>query len=430
MASPSSPPLCVYMGGEAVGSIDGDSTRGLRFTYDDGWVGDATPLSVSMPVAVRTHHHKAIRPYLWGLLPDNELVIARWAREAQCSASDILGLLRSVGPDVAGAAQYLPPDVAPDEVAEGAIEPLDERDVARLLAQVRQDTTAWHAGTAPGRWSLAGAQGKIALCFDADANRWGAPSGAVPTTHILKPAIAGLDDHDINEFLCLQTAQRLGLVAADSAVRRFGRERALVVRRYDRVTRDGVVVRVHQEDCCQALSVHPTRKYENEGGPSLPQIARLLRDVIPDVVRADADVDRLCATAGFNWLILGTDAHAKNSSLLLEGPEVRLAPLYDVASAAPYDDHPSKLRLAQKVDRYYRPTVLEARHWERFARACGADADRFLDRIRGMAADLPDAMSDVIRTSGLKGPERQAAIRLLDVLTPWVQACAARLDRR
>jgi serine/threonine-protein kinase HipA len=187
-------------------------------------------------------------------------------------------------------------------------------------------------------------------------------------------------------------------------------------------------VRIHQEDCCQALSVHPSRKYEHDGGPSVTQIALLLRDVIPRADTADTDVHRLCQAAAFNWLILGTDAHAKNYSLLLDGPDVRLAPLYDIASAAPYGDHPSKLRLAQKVDRYYRPTIIEARHWERLATSCHADPDHLVQRVRDMASRVEDAMSDVIRRSEFSRGERRAATKVLDTLTPWVRTCKRRLD--
>lgn len=70
------------------------------------------------------------------------------------------------------------------------------------------------------------------------------------------------------------------------------------------------------------------------------------------------DVDTFTAALGFNWLIAGTDAHAKNSSLLLSGPHVRLAPLYDVASVLPYDEFDSrKVKLAMKVGKCY-PKVL------------------------------------------------------------------------
>lgn len=90
-----------------------------------------------------------------------------------------------------------------------------------------------------GRFSLTGAQAKTALLYDGERDRWGLPSGRIKT-HILKPAIRGLDDHDLNEHLCLEAARRLGLPAAESKVWRFGDQTAVVIRRYDRLrTPDG-----------------------------------------------------------------------------------------------------------------------------------------------------------------------------------------------
>jgi len=141
----------------------------------------------------------------------------------------------------------------------------------------------------------------------------------VPTTHILKPAIAGFDDHDLNEHLCLAAAQRVGLRSAPSRVLSFGAERAVVVERYDRrIAASGAVIRVHQEDMCQAMGVPPDTKYQAEGGPSPEQIIALLRDAVAPPAAAEAEVARFADALVFNWLIAGTDAHAKNYSVLHE----------------------------------------------------------------------------------------------------------------
>lgn len=414
--------LLIWMGGERVGVLEAVDRRNLRIVYDDEWIEQprSTPLSVSMPLAARVHSGKAVAAYLWGLLPDNDRVLARWATTYQCSAGDIFGLLEGVGADVAGAAQYLPAGVPAEEADDGRVEALAEEDIAGLLKNIQADATAWHS-QARGRWSLAGAQAKIALAYDDQTGEWGIPSGMSPTTHIIKPAIVGLGNHDLNEHLCLATASRLGLRAAETRVRRFAGERALVITRYDRVRRNGGVLRIHQEDCCQALGVHPGRKYQADGGPSIEDIAKLLREVT--ISQTEADIDTLVRAAAFNWLILGTDAHAKNYSLLLSGRQVRLAPLYDVASVAPYGEHPKKLKLAQKIGGKYRPTMIGRRDWERLAKDVHTDPDQLQANIVEMAVHLPDALTSAIEDTDLDSAELIAAHKLLDSIAGWAASC-------
>ena len=412
------------MGGHLVGTLDAADRRSLRFTYDPDYAAGpaSTPLSVSMPLRVSPYLHATIHPYLWGLLPDNDRVLGRWAREFGCSSTDVAGLLRGVGGDVAGAAQYVAPTATPEESLPEGVEWLGDGDVAQFLRDLRRDTTTWRPHP-EGRWSLAGAQAKIALLYDRAADRWGIPSGATPTTHIVKPAVGGLDDFDINEHLCLAAARRAGLIAATTSIRTFGGERALVVERYDRIVEDsGAVVRVHQEDLCQALSVHPDRKYEVDGGPGGEQLGRLIREVA-----GDRDVTRFFDALVYNWLVLATDGHAKNYSLLLSGHQVRLAPLYDVASALPHLDHPRKARLAQKIGGEYRPSFIQRRHWDRLARSLGLGSDQAYARIMALAERLPDALADAASESSLTVDEQRIAATIRDQITSWAAARAGEL---
>lgn len=404
------------MSGRFVGTVDASDRRSLRFTYDPAYVADpaATPLSVSMPLRASPYSHATVHPYLWGLLPDDERVIERWAREFGCSSSDIAGLLRSVGGDVAGAAQYVIPDAGPEEPLPGDVRWLGEDDIAQFLRDLRRDTTTWRPHP-EGRWSLAGAQAKLALLYDRATNRWGIPSGSTPTTHIVKPAVGGLDDFDINEHLCLAAAQRTGLVAATTSVRTFAGERALVVERYDRIVgANDELIRVHQEDLCQALSVHPDRRYEVDGGPGSEQLGRLVREVA-----GDRDTARFFDASAYSWLVLATDGHAKNYSLLLSGHQVRLAPLYDIASALPHIDHPRNARMAQKVGGEYRPVFIRRRHWERLARSLGLGVDESCARITELAARLPDAFADSARASDLNTDEQRIADAITDRVARW-----------
>jgi serine/threonine-protein kinase HipA len=255
--------------------------------------------------------------------------------------------------------------------------------------------------------------------------RWGVPAGALPTTHILKPAVAGLDDHDLNEHLCLDAARRAGLIAARTRVERFGSESAVVVARYDRVEVAASMRRIHQEDLCQALGVPPSRKYQNEGGPGPREIARLLRAVM-EPTRAEEAVARFADALAWNWLIGGTDAHAKNYSLLLSGSQARLAPLYDIASALPYGVHERKLRLAMKLGGDY--ALFPRRNsWPRAARELRLEPAALIERVRELAAIAPDAFADAAAEPSVTALGSELPARLLDLVADRARRCDALL---
>lgn len=420
--------LAVLLEGSVAGTLTRLRGGRLRFEYDDGFRtrGDATPLSLSMPKQVRSHGDRTATPWLWGLLPDNDAVLARWARQFHASASSPFSLLATaVGEDCAGAVQFVAPDDAERLLQlKGDVTWLSEDDVGERLRELNADSTAWLGTSFTGQFSLAGAQAKTALLLQ--DGRWGIPSGATPTSHILKPAVAGLDDHDLNEHLCLDAARRAGLIVAPTQVRRFGEESAIVIDRYDRVQIGERLARVHQEDLCQALGFPPSQKYQNEGGPTPTQIAELLRTAMPSRAADDA-VWRFVDALAWNWLIAGTDAHSKNYSLLLAGNDVRLAPLYDIASALPYGAHEKKLRLAMKLGGHY--DVFTYRNpWPRTAVEIGVDADRLTARVAELAARAPDAFADAATTREVTALGRDLPSRLVDLVSERVSRCIALLE--
>ena len=414
--------LTVILDDAVAGTITRLKGARLRFDYDDTYraLPSATPLSVSMPKSVSTHSDVTITPWLWGLLPDNEAVLARWARDFHTSASPFALLSTPIGHDCAGAVRFALPEDVDELIAQpGAITWLSERDVAQRLRELREDTTSWLGRDFSGQFSLAGAQAKTALRFQ--EGRWGLPSGSTATTHILKPAVAGFDDHDLNEHLCLDAARRAGLAVARTRVARFEDESAIVVDRYDRRLVEGKLVRIHQEDICQALGVHPERKYQNQGGPEPGDVVRLMREVMP--VRAVGDaVWRFFDALAWNWLIVGTDAHAKNYSLLLAAAEVRLAPLYDIASALPYGTNERKLRFAMKIGGDYR-VIPYKDTWPTAARELGLDPDAARQRLLALARRAPDAFAESAAAPEVTALERPLPERLVDLVADRVKRC-------
>lgn len=400
--------LIVLLGGREMGRIRRHPRGRLAFAYDDAWrlADDAYPLSLSMPLAAAEHGPDVVEAFLWGLLPDNERVLDGWARKFQVSARNVFALIAHVGEDCAGAVQFVLPERL-DAVLSGEadqVEWLDENDIAERLRALREDHAAWRLPRDTGQFSLAGAQPKTALLFDNE--RWGIPSGRIPTTHILKPPTGHFDGHAENEHICLALAHTFGLPTASSRVMQFGEEIAIVVERYDRVRSGNEVVRVHQEDVCQALGVMPTKKYQNEGGPGVADIVNLLRTHSSE---REEDVGTFIDAVGFNWLIAGTDAHAKNYSVLIAGgPRVRLAPLYDVASVLPYDELDiHKMKLSMKVGGEYLLRQIGPRQWRKQAQEARLDPDELMVRFRTMAERLPDEIKAVCahaRDNGLVRP--------------------------
>jgi serine/threonine-protein kinase HipA len=420
--------LVVLLNGRVMGEVRRDRRNKLSFAYDADWKMDpgAMPLSLSLPLSRAEHAGDPIESFIWGLLPDNELVLERWAKNFQVSARNPFALIAHVGEDCAGAAQFVRPERL-DELLSGPQEPvqwLTEAQVAERLRTLRQDQAAWRLPQDTGQFSLAGAQAKTALLFQ--GGRWGVPSGRMPTTHILKPQSPEFDGHAENEHFCLMLAQALDLPAARSKVMRFGHEVAIVVERYDRATLDGHVVRAHQEDMCQALGVMPTSKYQSEGGPRPADIAELLRE---NSSEPQEDVNTFADALVFSWLIGGTDAHAKNYSVLHgTGGRLRLAPLYDLASALPYGQlDERKLKLAMRMGREYLLENVGLRQWQRVEVDLQMPADSLVLRARKLTQGLMRKLPTVVDRMQSEGLEHRIIGKLAHALQKRATKCAEAL---
>ena len=420
--------LVVVADRRIMGETRRDRRGRLTFVYDDRWrsMDAAYPLSLSMPLVVAEHEHARIEPWLWGLLPDNEVILARWGQRFHVSPRNAFALLSAVGEDCAGAIQLVRPDRVDDVLQDEnqQIEWLTEAEIAERLRILRQDQAAWRMAHDAGQFSLAGAQPKTALLFD--GQRWGVPSGPTPTTHILKPPIDRLDGHAENEHLCLALARTLGVPAARSEVRRFENESAIIVERYDRTRLPGSIRRLHQEDMCQVLGLPPTKKYQNEGGPGC---AELSEAIWTHSGEPGDDARTFARAIMLNWFIGGTDAHAKNFSMLI-GPQgrSRLAPLYDVASILPYDADLRRLKMATKIGGKYLLEEVQSRHWVKFATEVRLPPADVIDMGKAMAEMLPAAFAQTVddaRANGLDHPILQI---MTDILTARSVQCARVLE--
>lgn len=403
--------LRVYLDGNPIGYAEQHSGN-LSFEYDEEYRSqpDATPLSLSMPLTAPRYGNRQVRAFLDGLLPDSQPARERWATQYGVSANNPFGLLANVGRDAAGAVQILPPGEESDDAAtrHGDIEWLSGDDFADLTRELAEHGAEWDPGRYGGRWSLAGAQPKIALFLDNANSRWGIPRDSTPTNAIIKPAIEGYHQHHVNEALCLRAARAVGLLAASVDLVEVADVQAVISHRYDRrQANDGRWLRVHQEDMCQALSVHPSQKYQSEGGPGVASIGKLLSGLAVEDRLVSSE--RLFKGLAFNVLIGGADAHAKNYSMLLIGPRAQVAPLYDVASAACYDQH-QRLDSPIKVGEHYRMLDITERDWRTAARQLDIPGDQAVTWVAELRAQLPAAFASAVET--LPGDVRDEAARM------------------
>ncbi len=428
--------LHALTGGDPVGIISWNrKTDRLRLAYDSDWLRrrDAFPLSLNLPFSAGSDHpHEAIEAFIVGLLPDNPGVIDEWAKRFQVSAGNPFLLLAHVGEDCAGAIQFVSPDRVDRHLGGGLggrVDWLDEEGLNERIELLMRNHGATRLDDTEGQFSLAGAQPKIALYRDEPDGPWGVPSGDIPTTHILKPCGPEHPGHTENEHFCLRLARHLGMRAACSEVLTAGSRTVIAVERYDRLRTPSGVKRIHQEDMCQSLGCHPRNKYQRDGGPGA---ADILAHISEHSSNPQQDRARFIDALILNYLIAGPDAHGKNYSFLIApGGQVRLAPLYDVASLFPYTHlyNERKTRLAMKIGNRYKLCEIGESAWEKAAAEWRMDPVRLFRRIHEIATEIAagaEAVADEMEKGGISHP---IVASLADQLTRHARREAARFDR-
>jgi serine/threonine-protein kinase HipA len=330
--------LAVWRGQLLVGHLTVTGTA-LRFRYEDAILeqfGIGRPLvSMGLPTSTSAFSDRQCRPFFDGLLPEGQArrIIAYDLRIAE---ADTFALLAVLGRDCAGALSVLPEGEEPlQPVASSSLAALNGSDIDALIENLRFEPFGDGASL---RVSLGGVQEKLLLTEVASVGerKWALPTGAVASTHILKPEIAGITGNVANEALCLRFAALSGVTAAVAQIATFADRQVLVVKRFDRaIGDDGLVTRMHQETACQALAVPVAavaRKYQDAGGPSLRDVARLLQRWADQSCREE--LLRQCA---IHTLVGNADAHAMNFSFTLSSTgDVSVAPMYDVFSTIAY----------------------------------------------------------------------------------------------
>lgn len=429
-------PLSVYLNSRLVGRLNKAVSGAIDFKYDQSWLDwpSTFPISLSLPLREDRYVGEVVTAVFENLLPDEPDVRRQIAARQHADGADAFSLLGAIGRDCIGALQFLPEDTDPGPAGTIAARPATDKDIESILAGLAANPLGLEAD-AYFRISLAGAQEKTALLWW--QGEWHIPHGTTPTTHIIKPSIGprpdGIDltDSVENEHLCMSLLANLGMPVAKTEMATFGDRRALVVERFDRRwTSNGRLLRLPQEDFCQALGVPPAFKYESEGGPGMKQIMDALRASDDPA----ADQRTLMKAALIYWLLAATDAHAKNYSIaLLPEGRFKLAPLYDVISVQPLYDkgqlrrNQMKLSMAFGNSRHYRMDKLSVRHFAETTKASGLPANLINELGTELLTDSEDALSATASAMPAEFPQELMAsifnsyrARLVQ-LERWVQ---------
>lgn len=404
MTSSSSDQLVVVLYGRLIGRLDREPKGEVSFTYDPSYLGGrARPqLSMRLPLRPERQLSRRVLPFLDGLLPENREARRQKAKGRGVS-DDPMSLLAVMGWDCPGAVQITPDDQVEEMLGQpGGLEPVTDADIGRRIARLRDHTAEW---TLPEEhWSLAGQQEKFALARSERGDGslgWAEARGSAPTTHIVKPGIGRLHHQALVEHATMTAAGVLGVDVARTEYVEFAGEPAIVIERFDRIKiSNGSVRRIHQEDMAQATGRMPESKYEEDGGPTARDMAQILRN---HAQQPGPELGKLADFALINLASAAPDGHAKNVSIrILPNGDVRMAPLYDLASGLPYDKATLDRSLALAIGGERRFDRLHAGQWTRAARELGVIEDRLRDRARELLAGFPDAFRDALGAVGTR----------------------------
>ena len=374
--------LDVYLQDKLAGSLEQTDGGDLAFTYDADYLDAAHyGISLSLPLQSDAFKGSQVKAFFSGLLPD-ESVRARLAKYLGLSEKNSFALLEAVGGDCAGALVLLPHGDKLPEFSDD-VEVLDDDRLREVLDLIKRRPML--AGDDGCRFCLAGAQDKLAVGFE--DGRVLLIKGGAPTTHILKPMIERVEDSAHNELFCMNLAKKVGIDVPEASLHFVGDTPYYLVERYDRhIGEDGAIMRIHQEDFCQALGIAPEIKYEGEGGPS---IAACQDVVAKDAARPAADQIKLLNIVIFNYVVGNADAHGKNFSLLYKGNKPELAPAYDLLSTAIYPDVPKNM--AMKIGDKYKPEDVYQRHFHRLVVDTKAAQSAMSRQIKAMTEKIMEA---------------------------------------
>lgn len=415
--------LAVAMNGVPVGQLCKHRDGGLSFYYLPQWLQTpgARPVSFSMPLTHETYLGDVVYNFFDNLLPDNVQIRTRIQQRFSTDTNHPFDILSSIGLDCVGAVQLYDEAQPQPDVHAIRGRALSDSEIAALLKGYQTAPLGMASDEDDFRISIAGAQEKTALLKQ--DGQWFLPHGATPTTHIFKLPIGMIEHQNLdlrdsceNEWLCLQIARAFGLPVCEAEIMQFEDAKALVVKRFDRrLAKDGRwIMRLPQEDMCQALGVSPNLKYESDGGPGIVPVMEFLLGSAD----AHADRDRFYQSIVLFVLLAGIDGHAKNFSVFIEADNrYRMTPLYDIMSAHPMlgtgQMQSQKLKMAMAMlgqNRHYHWHSIHWRHFISTAKAARYSSKAAEKGMQEMLARVDEVIAEVTKILPESFPQQMAEV--------------------
>jgi len=372
-----------------VGTLDRHKKGKVIFQYSQDWIEkEALPVSLSLPCRKEKFAPAISTAFFENLLPESNARTVL-AFRYRFDKKDTYAFLENFGEDCAGALSIIPEDQEPD-FTPGRYENITQ-ELIEALDKLRLDPGRYklYPEMKQAKLSLAGAQDKLPVYIKGTQFYLPKNSGS-PTTHIIKPVNADFTDIPRNEAFCMELAQRSGFSIPNSKIMKIGGHELYVVERYDRQEVNKEIIRIHQEDFCQAMGYPAERKYQETGGPGFAECRELIDEYLSNQgVRNRLLFIRMMV---FNYIIGNHDAHGKNFSVL-HNNGFDLAPFYDLVSTQVY---PLGNKFAMAIGQTFKLDRIKEHSFEAFAKGMDVRPKLLASLINEVCKTVENEMDGLI----------------------------------
>ncbi len=368
--------LNVFFNHFKIGKLWLDNQNRFCFQYYHSWLNHPKkqPLSISLPLRNKPYLNDNAFSYFTNLLPEGNIVTVL-SRKLGMPENDYFGLLKAIGGDCAGAVSLYPKDAILPDKNNYSYEPLAKEHLLKKIMELKDNPFLIHEEK---RMSLAGAQEKLPI-YIKDEQIYLSLNGS-PSSHILKTPIENLQGTVSNETYCMMLAREMGMDVPDVKILNLGSFHVYIIKRYDRAVFDGQIIRLVQEDFCQALNINSHQKYDLTFRECFDLIYQECSSPI-------TDSRRLLELIIFNGLIGNADGHAKNISLIHDEESTKLAPFYDLLCTKFYSEFTKKMPL--KIDGKKREfNHLKTKHFRGLGEEIGIKPDFVIKTAREMSKKI------------------------------------------